>query len=149
MKKIDLDITATDQTQTVELCGFETIIRVYWVEVPAHMVEKLGVDVIEAGFPAASDDDFLAVKTIAETLKNTQVAALCRTAENDINRGWEAVKNAAHPRIHTFLATSDLHMEYKLKMTREQVIAQTIESVRQAASFTDNVEFSAEDGSFQ
>ena len=113
----------------------------------ATQLEKLGVDVIEAGFPAASEDDFLAVKTIAETLKNTQVAALCRTAEGDINRGWEAIKNAAHPRIHTFLATSDLHMEYKLKMNREQVIAQTIKSVRQAASFTDNVEFSAEDGS--
>ncbi|MCD4742427.1 MAG: 2-isopropylmalate synthase [Desulfobacteraceae bacterium] len=113
----------------------------------ATQLEKLGVDVIEAGFPAASDDDFLAVKTIAETLKDTQVAALCRTAESDINRGWEAIKNAAHPRIHTFLATSDLHMEYKLKMNQEQVIEQTIKSVRQAASFTDNVEFSAEDGS--
>ena len=113
----------------------------------ATQLEKLGVDVIEAGFPAASEDDFLAVKTIAETLKHTQVAALCRTAENDINRGWEAVKNAQNPRIHTFLATSDLHMEYKLKMNREQVIAQTIKSVRQAASFTKNVEFSAEDGS--
>ena len=113
----------------------------------ATQLEKLGVDVIEAGFPAASEDDFLAVKTIAETLKNTQVAALCRTAEGDINRGWEAIKNAANPRIHTFLATSDLHMEYKLKMSREQVIEQTIKSVRQAAAFTDNVEFSAEDGS--
>ncbi|MCK5836919.1 MAG: 2-isopropylmalate synthase, partial [Desulfobacula sp.] len=76
----------------------------------ATQLETLGVNVIEAGFPAASEGDFQAVKTIAETLKISQIAALCRAGEDDINRGWEAIKNAVNPRIHTFIATSDLHM---------------------------------------
>ncbi len=113
----------------------------------ATQLEALGVNVIEAGFPAASEGDFKAVKAIAETLKISQVAALCRTDKNDIMRGWEAIQNAAHPRIHTFLATSDLHMKYKLQMSPDQVLAKAVESVKLAASFTDNVEFSAEDGS--
>ena len=81
----------------------------------ATQLEKLGVDVIEAGFPAASEGDFKAVETIAKNLKKTQVAALCRASENDITKAWNAVKSAAFPRIHTFIATSDIHMEYKLK----------------------------------
>ncbi len=113
----------------------------------ATQLEKLGVNVIEAGFPAASEGDFEAVKSIAETLKTTQVAALCRANKDDINRGWEAVKNAVHPRIHTFIATSELHMKYKLQMEPDQVLKQAVESVKLAASYTDNVEFSAEDGS--
>ncbi len=113
----------------------------------ATQLEKLGVNVIEAGFPAASMGDFEAVKAIAETLKVTQVAALCRASDDDINRGWNAIKNAAHPRIHTFIATSELHMKYKLQMEKEQVLEQAIKSVKLAASYTDNVEFSAEDGS--
>lgn len=113
----------------------------------ATQLEALGVNVIEAGFPAASVGDFKAVKAIAETLKTTQVAALCRANEADINRGWEAVRNAAHQRIHTFIATSELHMKYKLQMQPEAVLEQAVQSVKLATSYTDNVEFSAEDGS--
>ncbi|MCP4722218.1 MAG: 2-isopropylmalate synthase, partial [Desulfobacteraceae bacterium] len=113
----------------------------------ATQLETLGVDVIEAGFPAASDGDYEAVKAIAETLKKSQIAALCRADEADIRRGWDAIKDAVNPRIHTFIATSELHMKYKLQMEPAQVLKQAVESVALAASFTDNVEFSAEDGS--
>ena len=113
----------------------------------ATQLEKLGVNVIEAGFPAASEGDFEAVQAIAQTLKVSQIAALCRANEDDINKGWEAIKNAAHPRIHTFIATSDLHMTYKLAMEPSQVLEQAVKSVQLAASYTNNVEFSAEDGS--
>ncbi|WP_022663670.1 2-isopropylmalate synthase [Desulfospira joergensenii] len=113
----------------------------------ATQLETLGVDVIEAGFPAASPGDYEAVKAIADTLKKCQVAALCRAAKNDILRGWDAIKNAAHPRIHTFIATSELHMKYKLQMEPADVLKQAVESVRLAKTLTDNVEFSAEDGS--
>ncbi len=113
----------------------------------ATQLEKLGVNVIEAGFPAASVGDFEAVQAVARTLKKTQVAALCRASADDINRGWEAVKDAAFPRIHTFIATSELHMKYKLKMDPDQVLKQAVEAVKLAKSYTDNVEFSAEDGS--
>ncbi len=113
----------------------------------ATQLEKLGVDVLEAGFPAASDGDFEAVSKIAARLERTETAALARTNKQDIDRAWQAVKKAAKPRIHTFIATSDIHMEYKLKMTRQQVIEATVEAVRHARSLTDNVEFSAEDGS--
>ena len=113
----------------------------------ATQLEKLGVNVIEAGFPAASEGDFEAVQAIAQTLKISQVAALCRASEADIIRGWDAIKDAVNPRIHTFIATSDLHMTYKLAMEPSQVLEQAVKSVRLAASYTDNVEFSAEDGS--
>ena len=113
----------------------------------ARQLEKLGVDVMEAGFPAASPGDFEAVKLISETIKDVQVAALARTSREDIDRAWGAIKDAAHPRIHTFIATSDIHLKHKLRMTREQVIETAIDAVRYAKSFTENVEFSAEDGS--
>ncbi len=113
----------------------------------AKQLEKLGVDVIEAGFPAASDGDFEAVSAIAKALKKVQVTGLARASHRDIDRAWEAVKHAAHPRIHTFIATSDIHLKYKLKMSREEVLAAAVEAVRHAKSYTDNVEFSAEDGS--
>ncbi len=113
----------------------------------ATQLEKLGVNVIEAGFPAASVGDFEAVQAVAGALKKAQVAALCRADADDINRGWEAVKDAAFPRIHTFIATSELHMKYKLKMDPDQVLKRAVESVKLAKSYTDNVEFSAEDGS--
>jgi 2-isopropylmalate synthase len=113
----------------------------------AIQLEKLGVDAIEAGFPAASKGDFEAVRLISEKVRNTEVVALARASKNDIDLAWEAIKKAAHPRIHTFIATSDIHLEHKLKMTREQVIEATVNSVRYAGTFTDNVEFSAEDGS--
>jgi 2-isopropylmalate synthase len=113
----------------------------------ATQLEKLGVDVLEAGFPAASEGDFDAVSKIAGRLKKTEVAALARTSKNDIDRAWGAIQHAAKPRIHTFLATSDIHMHYKLNMTRDQVLKTASESVKYAKSFTDNIEFSAEDAS--
>jgi 2-isopropylmalate synthase len=113
----------------------------------ATQLEKLGVDVLEAGFPAASEGDFDAVSKIAGKLKKTEVAALARTSKNDIDRAWGAIQHAAKPRIHTFLATSDIHMHYKLNMTRDQILKTASESVKYAKSFTDNIEFSAEDAS--
>jgi 2-isopropylmalate synthase len=113
----------------------------------AMQLEKLGVDVLEAGFPAASEGDLEAVSAIAGKLKKTEVAALARTSKEDIDQAWQAIRHAAKPRIHTFIATSDIHMKYKLKLTPEEVIRKTVESVKYSKSFTDNVEFSAEDGS--
>jgi 2-isopropylmalate synthase len=113
----------------------------------ATQLEKLGVDVLEAGFPAASEGDFDAVSKIAGKLKKTEVAGLARTSKEDIDRAWGAVRHAAKPRIHTFLATSDIHMQYKLNMTRDQVLKTTSESVKYAKSLTDSIEFSAEDAS--
>ena len=113
----------------------------------ATQLEKLGVNVLEAGFPAASEGDFEAVSKIAAKLRKSEVTALARTSKEDIDRAWGAVSKAAKPRIHTFIATSDIHMQYKLNMTREQVIQKAVEAVTYAKGFTDNVEFSAEDGS--
>ncbi len=113
----------------------------------AVQLEKLGVDIIEAGFPAASNGDFEAVSQIAGRLKKTEIAGLARANQSDIDRAWNAIKHAVKPRIHTFIATSDIHLKYKLKMDREEVIRNAIEAVRYAKGFTDNVEFSAEDGS--
>jgi len=113
----------------------------------ATQLEKLGVDILEAGFPAASDGDLEAVSGIAAKLKKTEVAALARTSKDDIDRAWEAIRHAAKPRIHTFIATSDIHLEYKLKMSREEVVTAAVEAVKYSKSLTDNVEFSAEDGS--
>jgi 2-isopropylmalate synthase len=113
----------------------------------AMQLEKLGVDIIEAGFPAASEGDFEAVSQIAGKLKNTEVAGLCRAGKSDIDSAWGAIRDAVKPRIHTFIATSDIHLEYKLKMSRDQVLAEAREAVRYAKTLTDNVEFSAEDGS--
>lgn len=113
----------------------------------AVQLEKLGVDIIEAGFPAASEGDFEAVSQIAGKLKQTEVAGLARADKEDIDLAWGAIKHAAKPRIHTFLATSDIHLEYKLKMNREQVLNQIKEAVVYSKTLTDNVEFSAEDGS--
>jgi 2-isopropylmalate synthase len=113
----------------------------------ATQLEKLGVDIIEAGFPAASDGDFEAVTQVAKKIKQSEVAALCRATVSDIDRAWKAVGHAAHPRIHTFLATSDIHIKYKLKMTREEVVESAVAAVKFARTFTENVEFSAEDAS--
>ncbi len=113
----------------------------------AMQLEKLGVDVLEAGFPAASAGDLEAVSKIAGKLKRTEVTGLARTSKDDIDQAWQAVRHAAKPRIHTFIATSDIHLKYKLKMSREAVIDRAIEAVRYAKSLTDNIEFSAEDGS--
>jgi 2-isopropylmalate synthase len=113
----------------------------------AIQLEKLGVDVIEAGFPAASEGDFEAVSQIAGRLKKSEVAGLARATKPDIDRAWQAIRNSARPRIHTFIATSDIHLEYKLKMSRDEVTRAAVEAVTYAKSLTDNVEFSAEDGS--
>jgi 2-isopropylmalate synthase len=113
----------------------------------ARQLEMLGVDIIEAGFPAASQGDFEGVAAIARSVRNCQVAGLCRSLESDIDRAWEAIKEAAHPRIHTFLATSDVHLEHKLRKTRDQVLEMADAAVRRAAAYTSNVEFSAEDAS--
>lgn len=112
----------------------------------ALQLERLGVDVIEAGFPAASQGEFEAVKLVASRIKNAQVCALARTSKEDIDKAWAAIKDAVNPRIHTFIATSDIHMQYKLRMTKEEVIKTAVEAVKYAKKFTDNVEFSSEDG---
>ncbi|PIW00552.1 MAG: 2-isopropylmalate synthase, partial [Deltaproteobacteria bacterium CG17_big_fil_post_rev_8_21_14_2_50_51_6] len=113
----------------------------------AVQLERLGVDILEAGFPAASPGDAEAVRQIAERIRTAQVAALARASEKDIDLAWEAVKNAARPRIHTFLATSEIHMKDKLRMSRDQVIDTAARAVRHARCYTENIEFSAEDGS--
>ncbi|KAF0233977.1 MAG: 2-isopropylmalate [Desulfovibrionaceae bacterium] len=113
----------------------------------ARQLEILGVDVIEAGFPAASEGDFQAVKAIAAAVKGVQVAGLCRALASDITRCFEAIKGAQNPRIHTFLATSPLHMHHKLNKSPEQVLEMLQAGVTLAASLTPNVEFSCEDAS--
>ena len=111
----------------------------------ARQLESLGVDIIEAGFPIASDGDFQAVKAISEACETATVAGLCRTTELDIARAAEALKKARRSRIHTFVATSDIHLEYKLQKTRAQVLEMTRHAVRLAKNNADEVEFSAED----
>jgi 2-isopropylmalate synthase len=111
----------------------------------ARKLEDLGVDIIEAGFPIASEGDFAAVKAVAAQCRNVTVAALCRTSEQDVSRAADALAGAAHPRIHTFVATSDIHLQHKLKRTRSEVISMTRAAVRQAKDCAREVEFSAED----
>jgi 2-isopropylmalate synthase len=111
----------------------------------ARQLETLGVDIIEAGFPIASDGDFAAVRAVAAECRNVTVAALCRTAEQDVLKAAAALRGAARPRIHTFVATSDLHLEYKLKKTRAEVIEMTRQAVSLARDCAEEVEFSAED----
>jgi 2-isopropylmalate synthase len=111
----------------------------------AKRLEKLGVDIIEAGFPASSAGDFESVKTIAGIIRKSVVAGLCRCLEKDIDAARDALAKAASPRIHVFLATSPVHMQYKLKMTKEHVLEQAVASVKYAKKFCDDVEFSAED----
>ena len=111
----------------------------------AKQLEKLGVDVIEAGFPIASRGDFEAVKMIAESIKQSQVAGLARANDKDIDRAWEAIQNAKHPRIHTFISTSDIHLTHQLRKSREEVLEMAIAAVKRAKSYTNNVEFSAMD----
>ena len=111
----------------------------------ARQLETLGVDIIEAGFPIASDDDAHAVALIAAEIRGPVIAALSRCNPADIERAGESLKPAERSRIHTFIATSDLHLERKLRITREQCLDALIASVRQARGYTDDVEFSAED----
>jgi len=111
----------------------------------ARQLEMLGVDIIEAGFPIASQGDFDAVRQIAETIKGSEVAGLARANDKDIDRAWDAVKVAAKPRIHTFISTSEIHLKHQLRMSEDEVLKVAIKSVERAKSYTDNVEFSAMD----
>src|SRR5258706_733230 len=111
----------------------------------ARQLDALGVDVIEAGFPVASEDDFRAVRAVAREVRRPVIAALARTTHEDVERAWRAMEVAARPRLQTFVATSDLHMQHKLRKSRAEVLDMTVEAVRQARSYTPDVEFSAED----
>src|ERR1700759_1715272 len=113
----------------------------------AHQLARLGVDVIEAGFPITSPGDFEAVQTIAREVQGPVICGLARTSKQDVEAAWNAVRDAERPRIHTFIATSDIHIERKLQTTREDVIGQARAAVAQAREYTEDVEFSPEDGS--
>lgn len=113
----------------------------------ALQLEKLGADVIEAGFPIASDGDFETVREIGKVIKQSRVAALCRTRQVDLERAVSALEFAAKPRVHTFIATSDIHMKYKLQQSRGHVLESAVKAVEYAKSHYDDVEFSAEDAS--
>jgi len=111
----------------------------------SRQLARLGVDAIEAGFPVASPEDFTAVKHIAGEITSSAVVALARTRKEDIDRAWEAIKEARYPRLHLFLATSPIHMQYKLNMSPESVVSRVKEAVAYAKSLCPEVEFSAED----
>jgi len=111
----------------------------------AKALEKMRVDIIEAGFPVASQGDFESVKAVASVIKDSTVCGLARALEKDINRAGEALKQAESSRIHTFIATSPIHMKMKLRMQPDDVLAQAVDAVKMARQFTDNVEFSPED----
>src|SRR6266853_1862419 len=111
----------------------------------AKQLERLKVDVIEAGFPASSNGDFAAVNAIAKAIKHRTVCPLARANENDVRRAGDAIKGAKSGRLHMFLASSPIHMKMKLRMTPEQVLAQAVKSIRWAREYTDNIEFSPED----
>ena len=111
----------------------------------AHALEALGVDVLEAGFAISSEGDFQAIRRVAREIRGPVVASLARARREDIERAAASIEGAARPRIHTFIASSDIHLEWKLKMSRERALEQTGEMVRLARTFVDDVEFSAED----
>ncbi len=111
----------------------------------AHQLDRLGVDAIEAGFPVSSDGDFQSVQSIASEIRRPVIAALARCCREDIERAWQALKTAARPRIHAFLATSDIHLQHKLKISRRQCLEQARDAVRLAKSLCEDVEFSPED----
>ncbi|HEV8593396.1 MAG TPA: hypothetical protein VGQ55_14930, partial [Pyrinomonadaceae bacterium] len=151
------DITWTGETMEAERISiFDTTLRdgeqspgcsMYLDEKVdmAVQLEALGVDVIEAGFPIASDGDFKAVQAVSSECSRATVTGLARTTELDVRRAGEALRGAKRSRIHTFVATSDIHLEYKLKKTRAEVSEMTRRSVSMAAELVDEVEFSAED----
>src|ERR1700736_5459302 len=113
----------------------------------AHQLTRLGVDVIEAGFPITSPGDFESVQAIAREVEGPVICGLARTSKQDIEAAWNAVRDSERPRIHTFIATSDIHIERKLQTTREDVKGQVRAAVAQARGYTDDIEFSPEDGS--
>jgi len=111
----------------------------------ARQLERLNVDVIEAGFPSSSPGDFESVRRIAQEIRGPQIAGLSRTTPGDIDRAWEALKYARNPLLHVFIATSDIHLQYKLRKSREEVLEEAGRAVAYAKRFTEQVEFSAED----
>lgn len=111
----------------------------------ARQLEKLGVDIIEAGFPIASIGDFEGVQAVSRAVEKPIICGLARCIKADIDRAYEALKDAKHPRIHVFLATSDIHLEYKLQLTREEAIKRAVDMVTYAKSLIDDIQFSAED----
>src|SRR5271163_256536 len=113
----------------------------------AVQLEKLGVDIIEAGFPAASPGDFEAVEKIAKTLKKTTIAGLARAMKKDIEACAKALKHAKRPRIHTFISSSDIHLKHLFRKTREEALTATADAVKLARKLSDEVEFSAQDAS--
>ena len=141
MRKIDIfDTTLRDGEQSAGI-NLNTAEK---IEI-AKQLERLGVSIIEAGFPASSPGDFDAVNRIAGTVKNSIVTGLARCVQKDIDTTWEALKVAEQPHIHVFLATSPIHMEYKLKKTPDQVVEQAVEAVKYAKKFFPLVQWSAED----
>src|SRR5487761_653820 len=113
----------------------------------AQQLARLGVDIIEAGFPITSPGDFESVQAIAREVQGPVICGLARTSKQDIDAAWEAVRDSERPRIHTFIATSDIHIERKLQTTRDDVKGQVRAAVAHARSYTDDVEYSPEDGS--
>ena len=113
----------------------------------ARQIDRMGVDIIEAGFPIASEGDFHAVQAVAQAARRPVIAALARCRREDIERAWQALAGAARPRIHTFLATSDIHLKHKLKISRHECLEQARDAVRLAKSMCDDVQFSPEDAS--
>jgi len=111
----------------------------------AKQLEKLDIDIIEAGFPIASEGDFHAVRTIAKSIKRSKIAALARAEDKDIDRAWEAIQEAPHPVIHTFISTSDIHLKHQLHLSRKEVLRKAVHAVKRAKSYTPQVEFSAMD----
>lgn len=143
MKKINIfDTTLRDGEQSAGInLNFSEKIEI------ATQLERLGVDIIEAGFPAASKGDFNSVQEIARRIKNSSVTGLSRATKGDIDAAWDALKDGAEPRLHTFIATSPIHREYKLKMTKEQVVERAVSMVKYASERFPIVQFSAEDAS--
>lgn len=111
----------------------------------ARQLARLGVDVIEAGFPITSQGEFEAVRLVARSVRGVTIAALARAEHQDIDRAWEAIRDAESPRIHVFIATSDIHMKHKLRKSPEEVLAAAVDAIRYAKRYTNDVEFSAED----
>jgi 2-isopropylmalate synthase len=111
----------------------------------ARQLESLGVDVIEAGFPASYEGDFQSVRTIAAEIRGVQIAAIARAKPGDIDRAWEAIQGAANPRLHVFLSSSDIHLKHQLKKTRDEVLHQARTAVKRARAYINNVEFTAMD----
>ncbi len=143
MKKINIfDTTLRDGEQSAGVnLNFSEKIEI------AYQLERFGVDIIEAGFPAASKGDFNSVQEIARRIKNCSVTGLARAVKGDIDAAWDSLKDGAQPRLHTFIATSPIHRQYKLKMTKEQVVERAVSMVKYAAERFPIVQWSAEDAS--